>query len=611
MHMSDLPLLSEESQQAFFEAALERAASAEARLGTVERWFTIAGATLKIRFAGDRLIECLVPALAHLEVPPAPHADAVFHVWDSESTGVEMAPPICPREHFTGRGDIWSMASRRFKAAFLGADLALALMDLETLTAIFWVQSAENLPYWAMASPMRSLMHWWMERRGFQLVHGAAVGLNGEGVLITGKGGLGKSTTALACLDAGMQYVADDILAVEPGPIPRAYSLYSTGKLEWSQMLRFPGFAPLARSHGSPDGDKAVLYLHPAFKDQLVPSLSLKAILTPAIADRPETDFAPLSRPIVERAAGFTTLTLLPYASRQTMAFIERLSASLPGFKLELGSDIAAVPAAIKGLLQRTPAERAALARPAIQAPARERPLVSVIIPMRNGTAFLPQALASIEAQKYPSLDIILVDDGSDEDIQAALRRLPGPIRYVRQAPSGPAAARNRGIREARGELIAFLDVDDLWPPDNLNIMVDAISGPGKPDVVQGYPQIMRWMPDSGDYEFIGCPLEVFLDYLGGALYRRSAFDRVGMLDESLAYCEDVDWFYRARDGGLAVQRLDQISLFVRRHQQNMTRDGRQRKFALLVMKKIMAQRRLRDAKLNSAQPALVAKNSI
>src|ERR1043166_4498532 len=557
MHMSDLPLLPEHSQQAFFEAALERAGAAEAKMGTIERWFEIAGATLKICFAGSRLVECLVPALAHLEIPPIARAEAVFHVWDSVSTGIEMVPPICPKEHFTGRGDIWSMPSRRFKSAFLGADLALALMDVETFTAVFWIQSADNLPYWAMASPMRSLMHWWMERKGFQLVHGAAVGLNGEGVLITGKGGLGKSTTALACLDAGMQYVADDILSVEPGPIPRAHSLYSTGKLEWSQIARFPRLAPLAQNHGSPDGDKAVLYLHPAFEGQLVRSLALKAILTPEIVDRRETGFARLSRPIVERAAGFTTLTLLPSAGRHTMAFIERLAACLPGFRLELGCDIAAVPDAIKEFLQHKPAESAAKARCARQAPSKERPLVSVIIPMRNGVAFLPQAVASIEAQNYPALDIVVVDDGSDDDVQAVLRRLHMPIRYVRQEPSGPAAARNRGIREAKGELIAFLDVDDLWPPDNLSIMVDAMSGPARPDVVQGYPQIMRLMPDSGDYEFIGCPLEVFLDYLGGALYRRSAFDRVGLLDESLAYCEDVDWFYRARDGGLIMQRLD------------------------------------------------------
>jgi GT2 family glycosyltransferase len=535
-----------------------------------------------------------------------------------------MAPPICPREHFSGRGDIWSMVSPRFKSAFLSAEVAVALMDVETATGVFWIHSASELPYWATASPMRNLFHWWMESRGCQLVHGAAIGVDGEGVLITGKGGLGKSTTALACLDAGLQYVADDFLVVEPGPTIRVHSLYSTGKLEWSQMARFPRFAGLAKSFGSPQGDKAVLYLYPAFAGQLVRSLNLKAILTPGVVNRSESGVRPISRPVLERAAGFTTLTLLPHAGRHTMAFIERFVASLPGLRLDLGFDIAAIPATIAALVKRSPAALAALASrsadgrgaegPASESEGKEtfetesfradRPLVSVIVPMRNGASFLPQAVASIQAQNYPALEIIVVDDGSTDDAAEVLARLPATIRYFRQEPSGPSAARNRGIREATGALIAFLDVDDLWPPDNLRLMVEAMTANRELDVVQGYAQIMRQMPETGQYEFIGCPLEVYLDYLGGSLYRRSAFDKVGLLDESLNYCEDLDWFYRARDGGLVIERLDQISLFVRRHAQNMTRNYTKREHSLfLVAQKIMAQKRLR-ASLAGHDPA-------
>jgi GT2 family glycosyltransferase len=603
VHLSDVPLVSEEEQRSFFEASQGCALAAEAKSGTVERWFNVAGAILRICFAGERLVECLAPALAHLEIPAAARADAVFHVWDSESTGVAMAPPICPRDHFSGRGDIWSMVSPRFKSAFLSAEVAVALMDVETATGVFWIHSASELPYWATASPMRNLFHWWMESRGCQLVHGAAIGVDGKGVLITGKGGLGKSTTALACLDAGLQYIADDFLVVEPGPAIRVHSLYSTGKLEWSQMARFPRFAGLAKSFGSPQGDKAVLYLYPAFAGQLVRSLSLKAILTPGVVNRRESGVRPISRPVLERATGFTTLTLLPHAGRHTMAFIERFVASLPGLRLDLGFDIAAIPSTIKALVEKSPADLAALAD-RDEAFRADRPLVSVIVPMRNGASFLPQAVASIQAQNYPALEIIVVDDGSTDDIAEVLARLPATIRYLRQEPSGPSAARNRGIREANGEFIAFLDVDDLWPPDSLHLMVEAmIANPGL-DVVQGYAQIMRQMPETGQYEFIGCPLEVYLDYLGGGLYRRSAFDKVGLLDESLSYCEDLDWFYRARDGGLVIQRLDQISLFVRRHAQNMTRDYAKREHSLfLVAQKIMAQKRLR-ASLAGLGPA-------
>jgi len=103
VHMSDVTLVSEDGQRAFFEASLERALTAEAKIGTVDRWFEVAGATLRLSFAGDRLLECFASALAHLEIPAAFRADAVFHVWDSESTGVAMVPPICAKENFTGR----------------------------------------------------------------------------------------------------------------------------------------------------------------------------------------------------------------------------------------------------------------------------------------------------------------------------------------------------------------------------------------------------------------------------------------------------------------------------------------------------------------------------
>src|SRR4051812_20883710 len=90
-------------------------------------------------------------------------------------------------------------------------------------------------------------------------------------------------------------------------------------------------------------------------------------------------------------------------------------------------------------------------------------PLLSVIVPVFNG-AFLEEAIASIRQSARGPLEIVVVDDGSTDGIAARVAESAGPsIIYMRQATTGPAGARNTGLTKATGELIGFLDADDLW----------------------------------------------------------------------------------------------------------------------------------------------------
>jgi GT2 family glycosyltransferase len=102
-------------------------------------------------------------------------------------------------------------------------------------------------------------------------------------------------------------------------------------------------------------------------------------------------------------------------------------------------------------------------------------PSISVVIPTYNRSAFLATAVASIRTQTYPCAEIIIVDDGSTDDTAQVTAALGAGIRYVRQANAGPAAARNRGIREARGDWVAFLDTDDRWLPEKLCKQVEIV----------------------------------------------------------------------------------------------------------------------------------------
>lgn len=565
LQVSDTPERSEAEQQAFHDAVMRATIEAEARVGIVEHDLLVAGVRIRVCFAGDRLATEFMPALAHLQsTEDRCEPDAVFHVWDSRSTGVDMVQPPCPRSCFSERGDIWGFNSRRIRSAFHWSEYSVCLFSTIDRTGIFWVDNCDNLAYWTRSSPLRTLFHWVMELHGRQLVHGAVVGTAKGGTLIMGKGGVGKSTTSLACLDAGMWFAGDDYVIIGLEPEPTAWSLYCTAKVAPAQLAAFPALQDLA-TPCKPGDEKTVLVLYPGRDRHLAHSMPLRWLLTPGFGNQPTTCFEPISPVTLHHAAAFTTMSQLPHAGAHTHAFMGRLVHALPGARLRLGTDVHSTPDALRSLLDQ--------ALVASVDPPTETPLVSVVIPVFNGAHFLADAIASVIEQAYPALDIIVVDDGSGDGIEAAVAALPVEVRFVRQFNAGPAAARNRGIRMATGELVAFLDVDDLWTPGNLRTMVEQMLAEPTFDVLIGRAQLARIVdgePGRG-LDYIGNPDESFPYYIGAALYRRNVFADIGGFDERLRFGEDVDWFKRLNESGPRLKRLPQTSLIVRRHDGNMT----------------------------------------
>lgn len=98
---------------------------------------------------------------------------------------------------------------------------------------------------------------------------------------------------------------------------------------------------------------------------------------------------------------------------------------------------------------------------------------VSVIIPYYNGQRFIQQCIDSVLKQSYKNFEIILIDDGSTDEVDRVLELFGHQIRYLKQNKKGPAAARNYGIKEAKGEYVAFLDSDDIWLPKKLKLQVE------------------------------------------------------------------------------------------------------------------------------------------
>ena len=182
---------------------------------------------------------------------------------------------------------------------------------------------------------------------------------------------------------------------------------------------------------------------------------------------------------------------------------------------------------------------------------------ISVIIPVFNGEKFLATAIENILCQGMPSLEIIVIDDGSQDSTSQIASQYAKHIRYFYQENQGPSAARNRGLRQAKGNFIAFLDCDDCWTDNNLKIMHKAHLDFSGADIIMGKIQEEIFDKQSNTFKKKGDP--VFSLSLITILAKKSAVKKIGFFNESIRIGEDKDWFYRAREhpaGGQDHRRL-------------------------------------------------------
>ena len=212
-------------------------------------------------------------------------------------------------------------------------------------------------------------------------------------------------------------------------------------------------------------------------------------------------------------------------------------------------------------------------------------PLVTVVVPVFNGQAFLDAAITSALSQSYEPLEVIVVDDGStDESSRIAAQR---GVAVLHQPHRGVSAALNAGVAAAGGEMIAFLDADDLWPSDRLAIQVPELLR--RPELgfvmahaiqfVESGEKLPPWLtdqwlasvrspgkpppPPSGRGVTAPVPLPRTM------LARTQVFERTGGFDENLDLGEDLDWLMRATDAGIAHALLPDVVLRHRLHSSN------------------------------------------
>ncbi len=309
--------------------------------------YRIAGKTVRVVAYGEAPARVLTLALAHLSVDDAGEPDLIIHAWDSACPETDIVAPWDDPD-----GDVRvDQYDKDFFGVYVGGEETLSFYDPASSTGYFWTYDASVLPDWAVGAPLRTILHWFFDAHGIQLIHGAVVGAGGRSALITARSGAGKSTTSLACLCAGMEYLGDDYVAVDSAINGvMAHSLYHTVKLTRGSLAYFPEVAEHVWNKGFAGTEKAVLFAQDMFPESVRTSAALDAVLIPRITGGP-TRIVPAGKMEALIAMAPTSLLQLPLAEANKLAALKAILGSVPCFTLELGPDVRAVPDVIRAFL--------------------------------------------------------------------------------------------------------------------------------------------------------------------------------------------------------------------------------------------------------------------
>lgn len=315
------------------------------------KYLRIDNLIIKLWFANETLVDVITPALTHLEIQHQGDADLTICFWDSQSTQSPVVAPPYPHHFYTDRGEIIHANNHRVYALMDLHTKALNVLDKEQNLAFYWTRDVTDLPWWASGSPLQYILHWWTFERDYQLTHAAGISKNNKAVLLTGKGGSGKSTTTLACLQSGFDYIGEDYCLLQEGKQPRIHSVYNSAKVTQQTLDFFPELIPHIANKNRLPQEKALLFQHEIYPERIRHLADLAAIIVPQVENIQASWLEPVSPEQVLTALTVTTMWQLVRSSTNTFNRLKTIANTLPAYRLHLGRDMKNIPEIIGQLL--------------------------------------------------------------------------------------------------------------------------------------------------------------------------------------------------------------------------------------------------------------------
>jgi glycosyltransferase involved in cell wall biosynthesis len=225
-------------------------------------------------------------------------------------------------------------------------------------------------------------------------------------------------------------------------------------------------------------------------------------------------------------------------------------------------------------------------------------PDISVVIPVHNGERYLAASIQSVLDQRHPGLELLVIDNGSTDATADVARSFPS-IRYFHLADKGLSKALNYGLEQCRGAFLAFLDADDLWPPNRLAVPLEAFARNPAVEMVFGNVEqfISPELEESAKARLRIRDKRLPGRYRGSMLIRTESFWRVGPFEPSMDFAEFIDWYMRAAEHKIREMMLPDVLTLRRIHGANMGYTDRHKRveYARVLKQGLDRRRRLSE----------------
>lgn len=300
-------------------------------------YYSVGGQEFKVLSYGDFDSDAYLKSMSHIKLENSSGNNVTIHLIESKSTG--LRPPqawLDWQEIDPYNGELLNFGTNR--ALFNSTELWFIFIDYNSDTIYYWVDDFLKLSPRESAIPLIMVFHLWFDHTPFFLCHAAALGTLEKGVLLTGRGGSGKSTSTLSCLNTEVKIAGDDFVLVDSEKSV-AYSLYGVTKLNIDQYEHLPHLKPLIwNMHQIPD-EKGQVYINEFFADSMINEFIIKAILLPTITGLAETTIKQCSKADAIKALVPSSIWILK-SSKKAVEKMNSLIARTPTFRLMAGTNL-------------------------------------------------------------------------------------------------------------------------------------------------------------------------------------------------------------------------------------------------------------------------------